>query len=245
MNFSTTPPCASMAACQRAKQASTTDRVSSGSSCRDRTVKSTRSANRTLTSLRCSPRWPETSWAWRSRSGARAVSTTSSPSTSRWASRAAMARSTAARSPLAGPAPGEGDVDAVVAMPHTVIRASPRTPAERRHTGRFHGHTRRVRGVMAPRTAEAPRGFRYAGQCHDDVTLVDPLGVGVGTAQARVRPRALTLGRADAGPDLRRGRGPGRCTTRGGSGSRTSSRAGSTSRTDGSSVTGSATGRDC
>ena len=35
MNFSTTPPCASIAACQRTKQA-TTERVSSGSSCRER-----------------------------------------------------------------------------------------------------------------------------------------------------------------------------------------------------------------
>src|SRR6476661_695604 len=60
-----------------------------------------------------------------------------------------------------------------------------------------------------PTNSEAPREFVYAGQCHDDVTLMDPLGVRVGTAQARVRPRAVTLGRADAGPDLRGGRGPG------------------------------------
>ena len=55
------------------------DRVSSGSRVWDSTVKSTRSANRTVTSLRCSPVSRPTSASRCSRSGARAVSTTSSP----------------------------------------------------------------------------------------------------------------------------------------------------------------------
>ena len=56
MNFSTTPPWSSIACCQRAKYAPTTSRVSSASSWRDSTVKSTMSAKTTVTSRRCSAR---------------------------------------------------------------------------------------------------------------------------------------------------------------------------------------------
>ena len=95
MNFSTTPPAASISWCHRWKYTLMIERVSSGSRACERTVKSTTSANSTVTSLRCSAVGRASRAARFSRSGASAVSTTSLPKIARWPSSAAMARSNA------------------------------------------------------------------------------------------------------------------------------------------------------
>ena len=213
-------------------------RVSSGSSQPDRSVKSTRSANTTVTSLRCSPsRLVAQHGAALAAAGPgrcrrpRRRAPRAAPRARRWRVRAPRGR----RPPV--------PLDAVRRR-HQENRRTRTGSAREWLTAKVcpGPARRRPQSALNVWQGSTARGADDAGRGDGDVDVVDPVGVGVERGCGRGSSWARALGRPAPG----HGRGSAtRCTSSAGrtaSGSPTCSPAGPTSRTVGSSGGGFAEG---